>query len=476
MMDFKEFQESIVQDMKDRTWGVNFDIQPVEKLQGQSYTGLSIQPQDGIMAATVNLEQMYTQMIDGMPYEQVVDNLVERTAEILDDMPQVNMNDLTNYEVMKEKLVVQVIPTERNQDMLQHIPHKDIEDMSLVYRMMMDHNESGTSSILVTNQIMASYGITQEQLHQDALDAAVINNPATFRNLQEVLCDLMGMPAEMMPPMDGPQLYVASVEGSVNGAGVIAYPDFMEQVADQLGGDFFVLPSSVHEVLVLPDDGNTDRSVLESMVRDVNATEVQLEDQLSDNVYHYDSQDKVFELASSYEQRMAIREAGMEYNAPSSDGQAVKDTMTVLLVEPNKYPEIKEIGTSLEDLQQAVGGNIEVMYPTVAQDICLIVNEEGKLNGLPLNREIKDDYDETMDIVAGSFLVTGVTEDSFCSLTNEQIDICEKAFHQPEAFVKMGKGVMAIPIPDEVVKEMDKERDRGPKEKVKPSKSQDVLS
>ena len=84
----------------------------------------------------------------------------------------------------------------------------------------------------------------------------------------------MGMPAEMMLPMDGPQMYVASVENSLNGAGVIAYPDFMNQVAEQVGGDFFVLPSSVHEVLVIPDDGSIDRHDLESMVREVNASEV----------------------------------------------------------------------------------------------------------------------------------------------------------------------------------------------------------
>lgn len=471
MMDFNEFQNQILQEAKDRMWGVQVEIRPVEKLQGESYTGLSIQPNDSPMAATLNLDTVYSQMVDqGKSFQEVADDLISHVADIIVDMPKIDVNDITNYDQMKNTLVVQVIPTDRNAEMLADIPHKNIEDMSLVYRMQIDQNENGTSSVLITNAMLENYGVTVDQLHQDAMDAAVINNPATFRSMQEVLSDLMGMPAEMMLPMDGPQMYVASVENSLNGAGVIAYPDFMNQVAEQVGGDFFVLPSSVHEVLVIPDDGSIDRHDLESMVREVNASEVLPKDQLSDNVYHYDSQDQVFELAGKYEERMAVKEAAQEYGT-----QEKADTMTVLLVEPNKYPEVKEIGTDLESLQQAVGGNIEVTYP-FEDNVGLVVNEEGKINGMPLNRAVRDEDGGVTDIVAGSFLVVGLIEDSFGSLTQEQIGKFEQEFHQPEAFVKMGKGVMAIPIPDDVVKEMDKERDRGPKEKVKPSKSQDVLS
>lgn len=471
MMDFNEFQNQILQEAKERMWGVQVEIRPVEKLQGESYTGLSIQPNDSPVAATLNLDAVYNQMVDqGKTFQEVADDLISHAVDVIVDMPKIDVNDLTNYDQMKNTLVVQVIPTDRNADMLADIPHKNIEDMSLVYRMQIDQNETSTSSVLITNAMLENYGVTLDQLHQDAMDAAVINNPATFRSMQEVLSDLMGMPADLMPPMDSPQMYVASVESSLNGAGVIAYPDFMNQVAEQVGGDFFVLPSSVHEVLVIPDDGSMNRHDLELMVREVNASEVLPKDQLSDNVYHYDSQNQVFELAGKYEERMAVKKAAQEYGI-----QEKADTMTVLLVEPNKYPEVKEIGTDLDSLQQAVGGNIEVTYP-FEDNVGLVVNEEGKINGMPLNRAVRDDAGEVMDIIAGSFLVVGLTEDSFGSLTQEQIGKFEQEFHQPEAFVKMGKGVMAIPIPDDVVKEMDKERDRGPKEKVKPSKSQDVLS
>ncbi|MBP3490202.1 MAG: DUF3846 domain-containing protein [Roseburia sp.] len=124
------------------------------------------------------------------------------------------------------------------------------------------------------------------------------------------------------------------------------------------------------------------------------------------------------------------------------------DTITMLLVEPNEHPKVIEAKTGLEDLQQLVGGFIEVVYP-FEDPVGLIVNEEGKINGLPLNRALRDENNEVYDVIAGSFLVTGLTEDSFGSLTPEQIGKFEELFHQPEAFVKMGRSIMAIPIPEE---------------------------
>lgn len=127
--------------------------------------------------------------------------------------------------------------------------------------------------------------------------------------------------------------------------------------------------------------------------------------------HHYDSEARVFEKATTFESRVA--EAAVAY-------ETVKETMTVLLVEPEKYPRPVEIGTDLEDLQKAVGGYIEVMYPFDEQ-VGLVMNEEGKLEGLPLNCAIRDDGGQIYDVVAGSFLVVGLTEESFGSLTPDQM-------------------------------------------------------
>ena len=120
-------------------------------------------------------------------------------------------------------------------------------------------------------------------------------------------------------------------------------------------------------------------------------------------------------------------------------------TMNVLLVEPEKHPRPVEIGTKLEDLQAAVGGFIEVVYP-FEDEVGLVMNEEGKLEGLPLNRALRDDDGDIYDVIAGPFLVVGLTEEDFGSLSPEQMTFYEEKYHSPELFVRMGRGIMAIPV------------------------------
>ena len=139
----------------------------------------------------------------------------------------------------------------------------------------------------------------------------------------------------------------------------------------------------------------------------------------------------------------------------------------VLLVEPGQYPKAMQIGTELEDLQEIVGGSIEVTYP-FEEEVGIILNEEGKILGLPLNRAMGNDDGDVYDIYAGSFIVAGLTEDDFGSLTPEQMDKYNKMFHQPEMFVKMGKGLMVLPIPKESVKAKEIEKVIEPKIKKSP--------
>ena len=149
-----------------------------------------------------------------------------------------------------------------------------------------------------------------------------------------------------------------------------------------------------------------------------------------------------------------------------------QDSMDVLLVEPNAYPKRITMGTGLEALQAAVGGDIEAIYPY--EDVALIMNEEGKLNGMPLNRALRTDDGDVYDIIAGAFLVTGLTEDNFGSLSPELTDKYEQLFHQPEMFVKMGRSVMALPLPDDMVREKTEKPAKPEEIKAKPP-DRDVL-
>ena len=126
--------------------------------------------------------------------------------------------------------------------------------------------EDGMGSILVTNKLLDSYGITPEQLHADALQYAPVMRPAVIQTMAETRLEMMGLEAkDMIPVMPENPLFVASVPDKTQGAGVIAYQDFMDQAAERVGGDFFILPSSIHEVLLVKDDGNVDINNLEGI-------------------------------------------------------------------------------------------------------------------------------------------------------------------------------------------------------------------
>ena len=134
--------------------------------------------------------------------------------------------------------------------------------------------------------------------------------------------------------------------------------------------------------------------------------------------------------------------------------QEQKEQLDVLLVKPGMYPQAVQIGGELEDLQKAVGGDIEAVYP-YNEPVALIVNDEGKLNGSELNRALRDNDGQIYDIVAGDFLVVGLGEENFASLSPELMEKFEKEFHQPEMFVRMGRSIMALPLPDDKVKAAD---------------------
>lgn len=140
---------------------------------------------------------------------------------------------------------------------------------------------------------------------------------------------------------------------------------------------------------------------------------------------------------SHVDEMLAFAEqAGREHAAP--------EKLTVLVVEPMKEPYVKEIEPGLHSLQAEVGGDIATTYP-LSDPVGLVCNDEGKLIGLELNRGLRDEHGEIYDIMAGTFLVVGLSEDSFTSLTPEQVQKYTEHFKQPEQFISLNGQVIALP-------------------------------
>ena len=319
-MDYENFKEQFVADVKDRLAeqgaDVKVSVNEVNKLN-ESYEAITVTPEGSNIGVNMSLEKFYDAVQDGTPYDIVVDKAVDVINNGIDKRPDIDVAALTDYSQMKEKLAMEVVSAETNKDMLQNVPHQNMEDMAVVYRFVLNSDEEGRASILVTNQILENMGVTPEQLHADALENAPQIKPAEIKGMSEVMAEMMGAEqAEMMgivpvAPEDE-QMFVATVPDKVHGAGVLAYQDFMDQAAERAGGDFFILPSSIHEILIVPDNGKMDLKELEAMVKEVNATQVAPADKLTDSVYHYDSKEKIFELGEKFVERQNEREEAAE--------------------------------------------------------------------------------------------------------------------------------------------------------------------
>ena len=317
-MEFEEFRERLMEDLRDNLQhktGNEFTVEAnhVKKLQNADYDGIVIRPEGEAVGVNLDAQELFKALENGKSYDEVLEHATDIVAHGFENQPSFDISEFSNYDVMKEKLAIQVVSTERNAEMLEKIPHKEVEDMSMVCRFVVGNNENEMGTILVTNDMLNNYGITGEQLFTDAAKYAPELRPSEIKGMADVLAEMMGVDvselSETMGMPESPEIpmYVASTHDKTNGAGIIGYPGFMDMAAEKVGGDFFLLPSSVHEVLLVPDDGKTDFRQLENMVREVNSTQVELKDQLSDNVYHYDSKEKVFELAEKFDSRKKER-------------------------------------------------------------------------------------------------------------------------------------------------------------------------
>lgn len=309
-MKYQNSKEQFAQDVKRALHEKGFTdievyVKQVDNIN-RSYESLAVRRAGSNLGMSFMLEDYLTAAQRGASYQKIVNMAVNDIKKNIRDLTFFDLDTIRNYEDVKNRLSLELISAERNAEVLEYLPHKRIEDMAVVYRINVEHGEDKIS-LLMNKPMLHSYGISLEQLHKDAKESAAVMKPAIIRGVGSVLCEAMGIKnAEEQGSVDMDEdemLFIASVPSRDMGAAVLAYDSFLEDAAKKLGGDFFVLPSSVKEALLLKDDGETPYHVLKSIVLQVNATEVPSDEKLTDNVYHYDSKNKLFELGEKYEKR-----------------------------------------------------------------------------------------------------------------------------------------------------------------------------
>ena len=180
--------------------------------------------------------------------------------------------------------------------MLKDVPHIPFYDLSIVFQFLITEENFGNATILIHNAHLQIWGISVETLYQKAQQNASVLNPYEIKNMQEVLCEYIPDKEEDIGQAinNTVPVYVLSNKNRLFGASCILYPELIQDFAQAVGSDLYIIPSSVHEVLLLPTHGTEESEDIKRMVQEVNDTQVETEDVLSYSVYFFDKEKKSF--------------------------------------------------------------------------------------------------------------------------------------------------------------------------------------
>lgn len=210
----------------------------------------------------------------------------------------IDISKLSNKQYILDNVEYQLVNAERNADRLQGAPSKKVADLAALYRTVVSSDENGTASYIVTNEAMVKAGISIEELDE----AAARNTEKkgfVIQSIAEVMAGMMGVPEEMVEEMEGgPQMFVLSNASKTNGANIIMYAKELAALAERIDDDFFILPSSIHELLAIPASQVDEAEQLRQMVREVNDTQVAPDEILGYEVYRYNRETGEVEVAA----------------------------------------------------------------------------------------------------------------------------------------------------------------------------------
>lgn len=349
-MNFEEFINTIKDTIKDYLpedyRDAEGNILENRKLN-TNYTGLTVTREGDTLAPTINLNNLFDSY--SKHPEHSITAVMQEVASVIQHTPETfDIGRIMDYDRVKKNLFMRLSAAEKNADVLEHAPHIRKEDLAITFHIMLDQSDKGTATTMINDNMMEAYGIDLDQLYQDALLNSSVICPAQIENMGEALSRMMiedmksaGAPPEMIQEMekdlkesnkDNPMTIITN-DRLVDGASAIFYPGVMDLVGERMKGDYFILPSSVHETLVVPDDGRVSLQELTDMVKEVNMTQVNPEDQLTDQVYHYDIADHVFEKAETFAERKLAKETEMR----GKDHSVEKDTGKQVRMEKPKH-------------------------------------------------------------------------------------------------------------------------------------------
>ncbi|GLB31616.1 hypothetical protein LAD12857_35390 [Lacrimispora amygdalina] len=316
-MDYQEFlstiQERILEFFPKEYEQAQVLIHQVMKNNDTALDALIIRNAQDTVTPQIYLADLFAKYQMGMSMDEVLTTIADTYMEHHNPPIFNTAEQIQNYENMKELLRVQLINKESNGERLSHTPHWDIEntDLTAVLRIYLPSPQTDKATILVTDKLVYTWGQEPDALYQQALANTIEQNPPKIDSLINIIFSLQEesnawqeIPNFTMEPYEQ---YVLSNSSNYFGASVLLYPEVLKQLSQNTNSNLFILPSSIHELILMRDNGDMDAAELQAMVASVNKTELVPEDILSDEVYYYDKNEQTLTMATNREQTAALK-------------------------------------------------------------------------------------------------------------------------------------------------------------------------
>ena len=305
-MDYKEFCEHVKDEIKgvlpEQYESYEVQLHTVSKPNVGLQVGLTfVFPVSGTPVPVIYLEPYYDAYLNrGMSVAHLMNQIadlavkgIEKGRNASDGMLGL-VPDMTSWEKVKDKVTVRVIGVSRNTELLKDVPCRLYGDIALIYQVSVRVEDDTLMTVRITNNMMEQYGISEPQLYDTAMENSQRLQKVTCRPMGEVIGDLLGMEDDPLMDEAPAKLYVLSNESLQFGAAALFYPGVIEKISKSIPEGFYILPSSIHEVLILPKNQG-EKAMLENMVQEINETQVAPDEVLSDFVSEYDSQTRTME-------------------------------------------------------------------------------------------------------------------------------------------------------------------------------------
>lgn len=286
-MEYREFLEHVREYVQKRGGAESrVRIAPVLKNNKNRMDTMTILNGDGNIAPAIYMDPYYQQYLKGDTVEQIA----ERILEFHNAHAREGRYDLSFYEDFSEvrkRVTCRLVNYEKNRESLAHMPHRRFLDLAVVYYYRLEDETFGKACIVVNNEHMKMWDADPEELDDAAMSNTIRMLPYECLRIDEMLRGIAGIWPEQEYG-DGVPMYVLTNTEKNFGAAVLLYDSVLEAVGERLGGDFFILPSSVHECMLIPAAESMDPGELQKMVREINEGYVAEEEVLGDSVYRYE--------------------------------------------------------------------------------------------------------------------------------------------------------------------------------------------